>query len=112
MDKLDIPYAQEAGLRTPSSNIWFKLPFARNNAWEHICLRLGKPGNSHIRYDKEGVVLTYTSVEDDSVKRLVADIQRLSNARTFALGMRELLVVRSDEKIAVDPMVMVKHHPE
>ncbi|KAI3703653.1 hypothetical protein L1987_73845 [Smallanthus sonchifolius] len=138
MEALDIPYAQEAGLRTPSSNIWFKLPFARNDTWEHICLRLGKPGSmywdvkisdqhfidlfelqkgststpwgpniriantsdidSHIRYDADGVVLTYNSVEGDSVKKLVADIQRLSNARTFGLGMRKLLVVRSDEK--------------
>ncbi|KAL8195731.1 hypothetical protein R6Q57_025484 [Mikania cordata] len=138
MDALDIPYAEEIGLRTASSNIWFKLPFARNDTWEHICLRLGKkPGSmywdvkindqhfidlfelqkgntntawgsnvrianasdidSHIRYDADGVVLTYNSVEADSIKKLVADIQRLSNARTFALGMRKLLV-RSDEK--------------
>ncbi|XP_076896794.1 mediator of RNA polymerase II transcription subunit 14-like [Bidens hawaiensis] len=141
MDALDIPYAEEVGLRTASSNIWFKLPFARNDTWEHICLRLGKPGSmcwdvkisdqhfidlfdlqkgsstspwgsnvriantsdidSHIRYDADGVVLTFNTVEPDSVKKLVADIQRLSNARTFALGMRKLLVVGSDEKIEV-----------
>ncbi|KAI3756120.1 hypothetical protein L1987_55934 [Smallanthus sonchifolius] len=140
MDALDIPYAEEIGVRTASSNIWFKLPFATNDTWEHICLRLGKkPGSmywdvkindhhfidlfelqkgstntawgsnvrianasdidSHIHYDADGVVLTYNSVEADSIKKLVADIQRLSNARTFALGMRKLLVVRSDEKI-------------
>lgn len=138
MDALNIPYAEEVGLRTASSNIWFKLPFSRDDTWEHICLRLGKPGSmywdvkindqhfmdlfelqkgntntpwgtnvriantsdidSHIRYDADGVVLTYNSVEADSIKKLVADIQRLSNARTFALGMRKLLVVRSDEK--------------
>ncbi|XP_076892712.1 mediator of RNA polymerase II transcription subunit 14-like [Bidens hawaiensis] len=139
MDALHIPYAEEIGLRTASSNIWFKLPFARNDTWEHICLRLGKkPGSmywdvkisdqhfndlfelqkgstntawgsnvrianasdidSHIRYDADGVVLTYNSVEADSIKKLVADIQRLSNARTFALGMRKLLVARSDDK--------------
>ncbi|KAM0070445.1 putative mediator complex, subunit Med14 [Helianthus debilis subsp. tardiflorus] len=138
MDALDIPYAEEAGLRTPSSNIWFKVPFASNDTWEHICLRLGKPGSmywdvkindqhfidlfdlqkgststpwgsnvriantsdidSHIRYDADGVVLTYNSVEVDSVKKMVADIQRLFNARTFALGMRKLLIVRPDEK--------------
>ncbi|KAI7746325.1 hypothetical protein M8C21_030576 [Ambrosia artemisiifolia] len=138
MDALAIPYAEEIGVRAASSNIWFKLPFARNDTWEHICLRLGKkPGSmywdvkisdqhfidlfelqkgssdttwgstvrianasdvdSHIRYDADGVVLTYNSVEADSIKKLVADIQRLSNARTFALGMRKLLV-RSDEK--------------
>lgn len=138
MDALNIPYAEEVGLRTASSNIWFKLPFSQNDTWEHICLRLGKPGSmywdvkindqhfmdlwelqkgnnntpwgsnlriantsdidSHIRYDADGVVLTYNSVEANSIKKLVADIQRLSNARTFTLGMRKLLVVRSDEK--------------
>ncbi|KAL8159589.1 hypothetical protein V2J09_001126 [Rumex salicifolius] len=55
--------------------------------------------DSHIRYDSEGVVLSYQSVEDDSVKKLVADIRRLSNARTFALGMRKLLVVEPEERV-------------
>ncbi|XP_071741698.1 mediator of RNA polymerase II transcription subunit 14-like [Rutidosis leptorrhynchoides] len=138
MVALNIPYAEEVGLRTASTNIWFKLPFATSDTWEHICLRLGKPGSmywdvkindqhfmdlwelqkgnvntpwgsgvriantsdidSHIRYDADGVVLTYNSVEADSIRKLVADIQRLSNARTFALGMRKLLVVKTDEK--------------
>lgn len=138
MDELNIPYAEEVGLRNASSNIWFRLPFARGDTWEHICLRLGRPGSmywdvkindqhfmdlwelqkgststpwgsgvriantsdidSHIRYYADGVVLTYNSVESDSIKKLVADIQRLSNARTFALGMRKLLIVKSEEK--------------
>ncbi|XP_057960378.1 mediator of RNA polymerase II transcription subunit 14 [Malania oleifera] len=55
--------------------------------------------DSHIRYDPEGVILSYQSVEADSIKKLVADIQRLSNARMFALGMRKLLGVRADEKL-------------
>jgi mediator of RNA polymerase II transcription subunit 14 len=55
--------------------------------------------DSHIRYDPDGVVLSYQSVESDSIKKLVADIQRLSNARMFALGMRKLLGVRADEKL-------------
>ncbi|KAK0601172.1 hypothetical protein LWI29_021850 [Acer saccharum] len=54
--------------------------------------------DSHIRYDPEGVVLSYQSVEADSIKKLVADIQRLANARMFALGMRKLLGVRADDK--------------
>lgn len=139
MEALDIPYAEEVGLRKASSNLWFRLPFARGDTWQHICLRLGRPGSmywdvkindqhfrdlwelqkgsdsspwgcgvrianasdidSHIRYDPDGVVLSYNSVEPDSIKKLVADIQRLSNARTFALGMRKLLGVRSDEKM-------------
>lgn len=53
--------------------------------------------DSHIRYDSDGVVLTYNSVESDSIRKLVADIERLANARTFALGMRKLLI-DSDEK--------------
>ncbi|XP_058086933.1 mediator of RNA polymerase II transcription subunit 14 isoform X2 [Magnolia sinica] len=139
MDALDIPYVEEVGLRTPSSNLWFRLPFARDDSWQHICLRLGKPGSmywdvkvndqhfrdlwdlqkdssstpwgygvriantsdvdSHIRYDSEGVVLSYKTVEDDSIQKLVADLRRLSNARLFALGMRKLLGVRAEDKL-------------
>ncbi|XP_043688493.1 mediator of RNA polymerase II transcription subunit 14-like [Telopea speciosissima] len=138
MDALDIPYVEEVGLRTPSLNLWFRLPFAREDSWQHICLRLGRPGSlywdvkindqyfrdlwelqkgstntawgsgvhiantsdtdSHIHYDSEGVILGYRSVEDDSIKKLVTDLQRLSNARLFALGMRRLLGVRADDK--------------
>ncbi|XP_043701044.1 mediator of RNA polymerase II transcription subunit 14-like isoform X2 [Telopea speciosissima] len=138
MDALDIPYVEEVGLRTPSSNLWFRLPFARDDSWQHIWLRLGRPGSmywdvkindqhfrdlwklqkdstdtawgsgvciantsdidSHIRYDSEGVILSYRSVEDDSIKKLVADLRRVSNARLFALGMRKLLGVRADDK--------------
>ncbi|MED6148791.1 Mediator of RNA polymerase II transcription subunit 14 [Stylosanthes scabra] len=138
MDSLDISYVEEVGLRSASSNIWFRLPFARGDSWQHICLRLGRPGcmhwdvkindqhfrdlwelqkgssatpwgsgvriantadiDAHIHYDPDGVVLSYQSVEVDSIKKLVADIQRLANARTFALGMRQLLGVKADEK--------------
>ncbi|CAI0432670.1 unnamed protein product [Linum tenue] len=138
MEALDIPYVEEVGLRSGSSNIWFRLPFARGDPWQHICLRLGRPGSmywdvkindqhfrdlwelqkgnisttwgsgiriantsdvdSHIRYDPEGVVLSYQTVKSDSIKQLVADICRLSNARTFALGMRKLLGVKADDK--------------
>ncbi|CAI0432532.1 unnamed protein product [Linum tenue] len=138
MEALDIPYVEEVGLRSGSSNIWFRLPFARGDPWQHICLRLGRPGSmywdvkindqhfrdlwelqkgnistpwgsgiriantsdvdSHIRYDPEGVVLSYQTVKSDSIKQLVADICRLSIARTFALGMRKLLGVRADDK--------------
>ncbi|KAK4596460.1 hypothetical protein RGQ29_014483 [Quercus rubra] len=138
METLEIPYVEEVGLRNASSNIWFRLPFATGDSWQHICLRLGRPGSmhwdvkindqhfrdlwelqkgssstpwgsgvriantsdidSHIRYDPDGVVLSYQSVEADSIKKLVADIRRLSNARMFALGMRKLLGVRADEK--------------
>ncbi|KAI4350064.1 hypothetical protein L6164_010589 [Bauhinia variegata] len=138
MEALGIPFVEEEGLRSASSNIWFRLPFAKGDLWQHICLRLGRPGcmhwdvkisdqhfrdlwelqkgssntpwgsgvriantseiDSHIRYDPDGVVLSYHSVEVDSIKNLVADIQRLADARTFALGMRKLLGVRAEEK--------------
>ncbi|KAF8107701.1 hypothetical protein N665_0118s0065 [Sinapis alba] len=138
MEALDIQYVEEMGLRDSFSDIWFRLPFAQNDSWQHICLQLGRPGSmcwdvkindqhfrdlwelqkgskstpwgsgvhianssdvdSHIRYDPEGVVLTYQSVEADSIKKLVADIQRLSNARRFSLGMRKLLGIKPDER--------------
>ncbi|WOK94298.1 hypothetical protein Cni_G03000 [Canna indica] len=138
MDSLDISYVEEVGLRIPSSNLWLKLPFARDDSWQRICLRLGKPGtmcwdvkindpyfrelwelhrgssttlwgsgvriantseiDSHIRYDPEGVVLSYKSVEDDSMKKLVSDLRRLSNARLFARGMRKLIGLATDDK--------------
>lgn len=138
MEALDIEYVEEMGVRDAFSDIWFRLPFAQKDSWQHICLQLGRPGSmgwdvkindqhfrdlwelqkgckttpwgsgvhianssdvdSHIRYDPEGVVLSYQSVEADSIKKLVADIRRLSNARMFALGMRKLLGIKPDEK--------------
>ncbi|XP_071722641.1 mediator of RNA polymerase II transcription subunit 14-like [Rutidosis leptorrhynchoides] len=140
MKALDISYVEEVSTRDAYINIWFPLPFSRSrrNSWQHLCLRLGRPGSmswdvkikdqhfrdlwdlqkgssktpwgsgvsianisnldSHIRYDPEGVILSYQSVEPDSIKNLLADIQRLSNARMFALGMRKLLGVKTDEK--------------
>ncbi|KAL6598037.1 hypothetical protein ACP70R_046458 [Stipagrostis hirtigluma subsp. patula] len=139
MDSLAIPYVEEVGLRTPSSNLWLRLPFAQDDSWKHICLRLGKAGSmswdvrindphfrelwelnvgstttqwgigvriantsemdSHISFDADGVVLTYSTVEADSVQRLVSDLRRLSNARSFARGMRRLIGVKLDDKL-------------
>ncbi|KAJ3669627.1 hypothetical protein LUZ60_011577 [Juncus effusus] len=62
MDSLDISYVEEVGLRALSSNLWLRLPFAKDDAWKHICLRLGKSGSmswdvkindSHFRELKE-----------------------------------------------------------
>ncbi|CAO2201364.1 unnamed protein product [Urochloa humidicola] len=44
MDSLGIPYAEEAELGTPSSNLWLGLPFLKQNSWKRACLRLGKTG--------------------------------------------------------------------
>ncbi|KAG2696638.1 hypothetical protein I3760_07G067500, partial [Carya illinoinensis] len=128
MEALHIPYV-EVGLRNASSNIWFRLPFARGDLlgsmyWDvkindqHFMdlwdlqkgssstpwgsgIRIANTSDidSHIRYDPDGVVLSYQSVKANSIKKLVADIQRLSNARLFALGMQKLLGVRADEKL-------------
>ncbi|XP_078436186.1 RNA polymerase II transcription mediator isoform X2 [Wolffia australiana] len=135
MDALEIPFVEEVSLVTPSSNLWFRLPFGRDDCWEYMCLSLGKLGtmswhvevndsyftelwelqkgntssawgdgvrianvsdnDSHICIGQEGVVLNFESVEVDSIKKLVSDLRRLSNARSFARGMRELLGVRS-----------------
>ncbi|XP_039853706.1 mediator of RNA polymerase II transcription subunit 14-like isoform X4 [Panicum virgatum] len=44
MDSLGIPYAEEAELGTPSSNLWLRLPFLKEDSWKHVCLRLGETG--------------------------------------------------------------------
>jgi mediator of RNA polymerase II transcription subunit 14 len=55
--------------------------------------------DSHISFDDDGVILTYNSVEVDSIQRLVSELQRLSNARVFACGMRRLVRVKVYEKL-------------
>lgn len=59
--------------------------------------------DSHITFDDDGVVLNYHTVEADSIRRLVSDLQRLSNARAFSCQMRRLIGVKvydkRDEKV-------------
>ncbi|KAJ1268296.1 hypothetical protein BS78_07G124200 [Paspalum vaginatum] len=138
MDSLGIPYAEEVGLWTSSSNLRLRLPFLKENSWKDVWLRLGKTGcmswdvrindlyygslwkvhvgsittewgigvcivntsdiDAHITFDDEGVVLTYHTVEAASIHRLVSDLQRLSNARTFSSGMQRLIGVKPDAK--------------
>ncbi|KAM0833365.1 hypothetical protein ACQ4PT_064312 [Festuca glaucescens] len=154
MNSLNIPYVEEVGLATPSSNLWLRLPFAPDGSWKHICLRLGKAGSmswdvrindpyygalwklhggsttagwgsrvriantsemdSHIYFDDDGVILTYNSVEVDSIQRLVSELQRLSNARVFACGMRRLVHVKVDEKLGQNQLAtkMKLHSPK
>lgn len=45
MNSLNIPYVEEVGLGTPSSNLWLRLPFAQDGSWKHTCLRLGEAGS-------------------------------------------------------------------
>ncbi|TVU06604.1 hypothetical protein EJB05_49828 [Eragrostis curvula] len=139
MDSLGIPYAEEVDLQSPSSILWLRLPFLKDDSWKYVRLHLGKAGcmswdvrindsyygsllklhggstnteygfgvriadtseiDSHITFDDDGVVLNYQTVEADSVQRLVSDLQRLSNARSFSRGMRRLIGVKVDEKL-------------
>jgi mediator of RNA polymerase II transcription subunit 14 len=55
--------------------------------------------DSHISIDSDGVTLTYKTVEADIIKRLVSDLRRLLNARTFACGMGMLVGLKPDEKM-------------
>ncbi|KAL6593314.1 hypothetical protein ACP70R_049067 [Stipagrostis hirtigluma subsp. patula] len=55
--------------------------------------------DSHITFDDDGVVLTYHTVEADSIQRLVSDLQRLLNARAFSCGMRRLIGVKVDDNL-------------
>ncbi|KAI5062182.1 hypothetical protein GOP47_0022721 [Adiantum capillus-veneris] len=93
--------------------------------WEHICLCLGNPGSpawsvrlkqksfpqstaaaqviacefdSHICCTSDGLVLNYYSIEDDSIRNMMVDLNRLWNNRAFALEMRWLLENKVDEK--------------
>ncbi|KAJ7554244.1 hypothetical protein O6H91_06G132500 [Diphasiastrum complanatum] len=55
--------------------------------------------DSHIHCTQDGLVLSYESVQDDSITKLLGDLERLRNARAFALGMKKLLECRPDEKL-------------
>ncbi|KAL6640082.1 hypothetical protein ACP70R_022392 [Stipagrostis hirtigluma subsp. patula] len=55
--------------------------------------------DSHITFDDDGVVLTYHTVEADSIQRLVSDLQRLLNARAFSCGMRRLIGIKVDDNL-------------
>ncbi|GJN35181.1 hypothetical protein PR202_gb23940 [Eleusine coracana subsp. coracana] len=139
MDSLGIPYAEEVALQSPSSNLWLRLPFVKDDSWKHVCLHLGKAGrmswdvrvndsyygtlfklhggstatewgsgvrvadtseiDSHITFDDDGVVLTYHTVEADSIQRLVSDLRRLSNTRSFSHAMRRLIGVKVDDEL-------------
>ncbi|XWS58349.1 hypothetical protein CRYUN_Cryun08bG0026500 [Craigia yunnanensis] len=80
-------------------DLWELQKGSNNTPWgSDIRIANTSDVDSHIRYDPDGVVLSYQSVEADSIKKLVADVQRLSNARMFALGMWKLLGVRADDK--------------
>ncbi|XP_010550918.1 PREDICTED: mediator of RNA polymerase II transcription subunit 14-like isoform X2 [Tarenaya hassleriana] len=80
-------------------DLWELQKGSKNTPWgSGVRIENSSYVDFHISYDPEGVVLSYQSVEADSIKKLVADIQRLSNARMFALGMRKLLGIRPDDK--------------
>ena len=66
--------------------------------------------DSHIQCCSDGVLLYYDSVEDNSIKNMLTDLERLWNARTFALGMKHLLENKADEKGEIGQDRLVKSH--
>ena len=54
--------------------------------------------DSHMQCMQEGLVLKYSIVEDDSVTKLVSDLERIWRARAFSIGIRKLLGSKEDEK--------------
>lgn len=54
--------------------------------------------DSHIKLTQDGLILCYDTVEDDSVKRLVGDLERLVKARAFILGLKGILEGPTDSK--------------
>lgn len=54
--------------------------------------------DSHMQCTHEGLVLKYSTVQDDSVTKLVTDLERIWRARAFSLGIRKLLGPKEDEK--------------
>lgn len=59
---------------------------------------IASEADSHIRCNSDGLFLVYNSVEDDSIKNMMVDLDRLWNARAFALEMKRLLENKADEK--------------
>ncbi|MCO5566435.1 hypothetical protein L7F22_020112 [Adiantum nelumboides] len=59
--------------------------------------------DSHISCTSDGLVLTYSSIKDDSIKNMMVDLNRLWNTRAFALEMRWLLETKIDEKGELGP---------
>lgn len=54
--------------------------------------------DAHMHCTCEGLVLKYPRVEEDSVLKLVHDLERIWRARTFSIGIRKLLDAREGEK--------------
>lgn len=54
--------------------------------------------DSHMQCTQEGLVLKYSTVQDDSVTKLVSDLERIWRARAFSIGIQKLLGTKEDEK--------------
>jgi len=92
MDALEIPYVEEVSLRVPSSNLWFRLPFARDDSWKHICLRLGKPGSMY--WD--------VKINDQHFRELW-ELSKGSSNTPWGCGVRIANTSDSDSHIHYDP---------
>ncbi|KAK8966184.1 Mediator of RNA polymerase II transcription subunit 14 [Platanthera guangdongensis] len=92
METLDIPYVEEVGVRASSTNLWFLLPFAQDGSWQHICLRLGKPGS--MSWD--------VRINDQHFQELW-ELHKGSNSTSWCPGVRIANVSDADSHIHYDP---------
>ncbi|PKU84972.1 mediator of RNA polymerase II transcription subunit 14 [Dendrobium catenatum] len=92
MEALDIPYVEEVGLRASSLNLWFRLPLAQDGSWQHICLRLGKPGSMY--WD--------VKIKDQHFQELW-ELCKGNNSTTWYPGVRIANASDVDSHIHYDP---------
>ncbi|KAG2316177.1 hypothetical protein Bca52824_019299 [Brassica carinata] len=110
MEALDIQYVEETGLRDAFSDIWFRLPFAQNDSWQHICLQLGTPGSrcwdvkindQHFRdlweLQKGSKTTPWGSGVHIANCLMLIPISVMTG-RMFSFGMRKLFGIKPDEK--------------
>lgn len=54
--------------------------------------------DAHMQCTHEGLLLVYPAVEDNSVTKLVTDLERIWRARSFAIGIQKLLEGKGEER--------------
>ncbi|KAI5429441.1 hypothetical protein KIW84_034155 [Lathyrus oleraceus] len=88
---------KERGKISNSRGSQLSLPYNSNTQWGSGVQITSTPNvDPRIHYDPYGVVLSCKSVEESSIKKLRANIQKLADARTFHISMRKLLGVKTD----------------
>ncbi|KAI5429440.1 hypothetical protein KIW84_034154 [Lathyrus oleraceus] len=88
---------KERGKISNSRGSQLSLPHNSNTQWGSGVQITSTPDvDPRIHYDPYGVVLSCQSVEESSIKKLRANIQKLADARTFHISMRKLLGVKTN----------------